>query len=181
MTNNNVRKDIGITDSWYLTLIEELKDLLVETEFTSRWTLIEGYHSLGVRILQENENFERSKIYGENIVHRIAESLGKKPRTIHYAIKFAKEYPDLNLLPEAKNTSWYHIVNKYLTDGTEKTIVKKVDLYRMIKEIKELLETELQKEIQLVNNGDIAVNKSNVAFIRYLQDQVSKIVSDLQI
>ena len=56
---------------------------------------------------------------------------------------------------------------------------KKADLYRMIKEIKELLETEYLKELQLVNNGDIAINKSNIGFIRYLQDQVNKITGEV--
>uniref|UniRef100_A0A6M3JKL3 Uncharacterized protein n=1 Tax=viral metagenome TaxID=1070528 RepID=A0A6M3JKL3_9ZZZZ len=168
-----------ITESWYNQLIEDLQDLLVETEFTSRWTLIEGYHSLGSRILQENENFERSKIYNQDIVQRIANSLGRKTRTIYYAIQFAREYPNLNLLPEGKNISWHHIINKYLTDGTEKKVIKKADLHRMIKEIRELLETELKKELQSVNNGEIAINKSNVEFIRYLQDQVNKITGGL--
>ena len=168
-----------VTESWYNLLIEDLRDLLVETEFTSRWTLIEGYHSLGSRILQENDNFERSKIYNQDIVQRVANSLQRKPRTIYYAIQFAKIYPDLNLLPEAKNTSWHQVVNKYLTTGEKSVIIKKTDLYRMIKEIKELLETELKKELQSVNNGDIAENKSNLDFIRYLQDQVNKIVGEV--
>ena len=95
-------------------------------------------------------------------------------------MQFAKTYPDLNLLPEGKDCSWYKIINKYLTDGTEKKVVKKADLYRMIKEIKELLETELKKELQLVNNGEVAINKSNVEFIRYLQDQIGKITEELE-
>jgi len=104
-----------ITESWYNSLIEELKDLLVETEFTSRWTLIEGYHTLGSRILKENDNFERVKIYNQGICNAVAESLQRKPRTIYYAMQFASKYPDLNLLPEGKNISWWHIINKYLT------------------------------------------------------------------
>ena len=176
----------GLTEFWYTSLIEDCKDLITEVEFTSRWTLIEGYHSLGFRILQENENFERAKIYGQDIVQRIAESLQKRPRTIYYAVQFAKEYPDLNLLPEGKNISWSHIVNKYLTDGTEKKTVKKTDLYRMIKEIKDLLETEYLKahqesirkwqEVGVVNNS---YEIQKVEFIRYLQDQVNKIVEGL--
>jgi len=168
-----------ITESWYNQLIEDLRDLLVETEFTSRWTLIEGYHSLGSRIIQEKERFERSGLQNDQIVQRVANSLQRKPRTIYYAIQFAKTYPDLNLLPEGKDCSWHKVVNKYLTDGTEKKVVKKADLYRMIKEIKELLETELKKELQSVNNGEIAINKSNVEYIRYLQDQVNKIVEGI--
>ena len=174
-----------IIESWYNQLIEDCKDLIIEVEFTSRWTLIEGYHSLGSRILQENENFERDKIYGEGICNVVAQSLGKRPRTIYYAIQFAKEYPDLNLLPEGKNTSWHHIVNKYLTNGTEKKVVKKADLYRMIKEIKELLEHEWQEANQEVNSVGIQtgehdlIYQSRCEYIRYLQDQVNKITGEL--
>ena len=168
-----------ITESWYNSLIEDLRDLIVETEFTSRWALIEGYHYLGTRILQEKERFERAGLQNDQIVQRVANSLQRKPRTIYYAIQFAKTYPDLNLLPEGKDCSWHKVVNKYLTDGTEKKTIKKSDLYRMIKEIKKLLETELHKELQSVNNGEIAINKSNVEFIRYLQDQVNKITEGI--
>lgn len=62
-----------ITESWYNSLIDELNDIIVETSFTSRWALVEGYHTVGSRILQEHDNFERSKIYGEKIAQRIAE------------------------------------------------------------------------------------------------------------
>jgi len=162
-----------ITESWFTTLIEDCKDIVVEHEFASRWALVEGYHTLGSRILAENDNFEREKIYGQDIVQRVAISLQKRPRTIYYAVKFASLYPDLNLLNEGKNLSWHHIINKYLTAGEDKPV--KITPTEMIRQIKQLLYTELQKELQLVNNGDIAINKSNVDFIRYLQDQVNKI------
>ena len=170
--------------TWYEALIEDCKDLITEVEFTSRWTLIEGYHSLGSRILQENENFDRAKIYGQGICNAIAESLGRRPRTIYYAMQFAKEYPDLNLLPEGKNISWSHVVNKYLTDGTEKKIVKKADLYKMIREIKELLEKEyLLAKQDFISSGKAGnmdlCESSQCTFIRYLQDQVNKITGGL--
>ena len=172
-----------ITESWYNSLIEELADIITETSFTSRWALVEGYHQVGIRILQENDNFERAKIYNEKILQRIAESLGKSERTLYYAVQFAKMYPDLNLLPEGKNLSWRHVINKYLTDGTEKKVIKKSDLYRMIKEIKELLEHEWQISHQVVTTShgyidNIEEHKYRKEFIRYLQDQVNKIVGE---
>ena len=117
-------------------------------------------------------------------MQRIAQSLGKSKRTIHYAIQFAREYPDLNLLNEGKNISWSHIVNKYLTDGTQKHIIKKADLYRMIKEIRELLEHEWESNNQdayeyrgIGSKRDEAELKCT--YIRYLQDQVNKIVEGI--
>jgi len=56
-----------IDESWYRTLIEELKDIIVEGEFCWRMRILETYHDLGKRILEENANFERAKIYGEGL------------------------------------------------------------------------------------------------------------------
>jgi len=171
-----------ITESWYNTLIEDLRDLIVETEFTSRWALIEGYHNLGSRIIQEKDKFEKSGLQNDQIVQRVAESLQRKPRTIYYAIQFAKTYPDLNLLPEGKDCSWHKVVNKYLTDGTEKKTVKKADLYRMIKGFQELIEHERLEAIQ-TNDDEIFLHGRGAErvteYIRYLQDQVNKIIGEL--
>ncbi len=166
-----------IIESWYSQLIEELTDIITETGFASRWTLIEGYHTVGVRILQENDNFERAKIYNEKILQRIAESLGKSERTLYYAVQFAKMYPDLALLPEGKNLSWSHIVNKYLTTGEKKVTITKGDLMKQIEAIKELLNTEYLKAKQAEVNDNIYLGHTD--FIRYLQDQVNKITEGL--
>jgi hypothetical protein len=165
------------SQDWFVNMVSECKDIIVETEFTSRWSLVEGYHQLGARILTENENFERAQIYGQGICNTIAESLGKRPRTIYYAVQFARTYPDLNLLQEGKNCSWHHIINKYLTDGKEKPI--KVSPSEQIKQIKAMLQTEWMKENQRVVSGEVAINKSNLDFIRYLQDQVEKITGNV--
>ena len=171
-----------ITESWYNTLIEELNDIITEKRFEHTTALIECYHMVGARILQENDNFERAKIYGQEILQRLAKSLDKSPRTLAYAVKFAKMYPELNMLPEGKNWTWNHIINKYLTDGKEKPTIKKADLYRMIKEIKELLNTEYlkahQEEVTLTwASYGYDSNKTIIRFIRYLQDQVNKITA----
>ena len=105
-----------IQTDWYQSLIDDCRSIVVEAEFTSRWVLVQGYHTLGLRILAENDNFERQKIYGHEITSRVSLSLGKSVRTIERAIKFAREYPDLALLPEGKNTSWRKICNDYLPE-----------------------------------------------------------------
>ncbi len=166
-------------ESWYSQLIEDCRDIVIETEFASNWALVEGRHLLGSRILQDYDKAQLLRMPDSELVQRIALSIKRSKRTVYYSIQFARMFPDLNLLPDGKNVRWGHIVNKYLTTGEKKPTIKKADLYRMIREIRELLETELQKELQLVNNGEIAINKSNVEFIRYLQDQVNKITEGL--
>ena len=119
-----------ITSSeWFCNFIDECKAIIVEGGFHSRWILIESYHALGKRILEENNNFERAKIYGDAIVKRIAESLGKSERTIYRSIQFVKKYPDLNSLPEGKSISWGKICKEYLP-------VKSEEKQKSIKEVK---------------------------------------------
>ena len=94
----------------YQQLLQDCKEIITEFGFTHRWALIELYWSLGKRINSE-----------ENVtVSQIAEDLGKNVRTIQRAVQFNKIYPDLNTLPEGKDTSWHNIVNKYLPETTEK-------------------------------------------------------------
>ena len=108
---------------WFAALIDDCESIIVEAEFVSRWVLVEGYHALGTRILQEHHNFERRKIYGAKITQCIGESLNKSKSTIEKAIQFAKKYPDLTLLPEGKNTSWFKICNKYLPVQKESAMI----------------------------------------------------------
>ena len=168
-----------IVQPWYVNLIDDLKTIVVEKEFESRWALVEGYHQLGSRILVEYENFQRLRMDDQSLIATVAISLNKRPRTVYYAVQFARQYPDLNLLPEGKDTNWHKVINKYLTTGKERVTLTKSDVINMVKEIKKLLQTEYQKELQSVNNGEIAINKSNIEFIRYLQDQVNKITGGL--
>ena len=108
------------TQEWYIHLVKQCQAIITEAGFYSRWSLVEGYHQLGERILQEHDNFNGAKIYGQEIVQRVANSLGKSARSIYYAVQFARQYPDLNLLPEGKNTSWHAICHKYLGKPKDK-------------------------------------------------------------
>ena len=110
--NNATRVD----SSWYDALVGDCKDIIVEGIFASRWALIKTYHNLGTRILAENDNFERSKIYGKAIASRVSRSLGKSTRTIERSMQFARKFPDLNLLPEGKNISWHKLCNNLLPE-----------------------------------------------------------------
>jgi len=111
--------------NWYKDLVEDCHNIITEAVFQSRWALVEGYHSLGQRIISEHESFERANIYGEKIVQGLAESLSMSPRMIWYAVQFAKKYPDLNNIPEGKNITWNKIITKYLT--TSKKITQQVE------------------------------------------------------
>ena len=108
-----------VNQEWYGHFIEELKAIFVEKEFESRWAVVECWHEIGKRILEENDNFERAKIYGKEISQRVGKSLGKSQTTIKYAIQFAKNYPDLDDTPFGKSLSWHKVCNELLPGVTE--------------------------------------------------------------
>lgn len=113
-------------EEWYKAMIEECSAIITEAVFTSQWALVEGYHQLGQRILEENENFKRVKIYGKEITTRVSQSLGKSIRTVERAIQFYKEYPKLNDIPGGKDMSWHKICNELLPAPKEKVELKEV-------------------------------------------------------
>ncbi len=107
-----------LATKWYTELIEDLSGRLTEGFFNSRWELIETYHYLGRRILDDNDNFQRAG-YGKKIFAEIRKSLedvGIKTSesSIYRAVQFARKYPSLETLKEGKNISWSKICQKYL-------------------------------------------------------------------
>jgi hypothetical protein len=113
--NNSVVKITNIeSQDWFKAMIDECSSIITERGFNARDEVIHCYHEIGTRILEENENFERSKVYGKDIVHRVAKSLSKSKRVVYYALEFVRKYPDLGKLPEGKNLSWSRICKVYL-------------------------------------------------------------------
>ena len=105
---------------WYEELIDECQGIVTEYGFTSRWSRVEGYHLLGQRIVQAESMYEST--YGKGLVEKVAKAIKVSPRTVNYAVQFAKKFPDLSLLPEGKNVSWSGIIDKHLTENKTKPI-----------------------------------------------------------
>ncbi len=103
-----------ISQDWFQALVEEMSATITERSFNARWETVQCYHEIGTAILKENDNFERCKIYGQQIVQTVAEFLNKKPRVIYYAVQFAKMFPDIDSLKEGKNVSWSKICKEIL-------------------------------------------------------------------
>ena len=111
------------TEDSYHYFIEELKAIIVEGVYDANMRLIETYHQFGIRIVEETENFNRAKIYGESITKRIADDLGKSQRTIQKCVQFAIKEPDLekflSKVKEGKNITWNKVCNVYLVEPKE--------------------------------------------------------------
>jgi len=108
--------DLLIQNNTEDALVEDCVVIWTENDFLSRWHRIKAYHEIGTRILEEGTP------YGSKIVSLVAQSIGKSTRNIYRAIEFAKMFPDLDLLPEGKNTTWYMVINKYLSSTIEEEI-----------------------------------------------------------
>jgi len=137
----------------YQNLITELKDTIVETEFSSRWALIEGRHLVGQRLLQEEKWFTDSG-YMKMSLH-VATSLGISQRQIEQCIQFARKYPDLSLMNTGKNISWHKITQELLPEHVESISkpVTKAELIQILKDIKTLLQHEWETYNQEIING----------------------------
>lgn len=96
------------------TAAEELKQLIVESQFNSHWMLIEAYHKAGGIVLAL-ENHPDNNLGKDELVQALAQKIGKSERTLQYAVKFKQTYPELNDLPVGKNITWNKVVTKYLT------------------------------------------------------------------
>jgi hypothetical protein len=99
---------------WFDALTEECKSIINEASFQSRWTLIEGYHAVGQRIIDDSD-----KMSIESLVKEVGKVILRSERSLWYAVKFARQFPDLNKLPEGKNTTWRDICHNYLTEHTK--------------------------------------------------------------
>ncbi|KKM04827.1 hypothetical protein LCGC14_1760350, partial [marine sediment metagenome] len=107
-------------EDWYESLIGECEALWDAVIFNYKMTMMEGMHKLGLRILEENDNFKRSRIYGKEIVKQVAQSVRMGERMIYYGIRFYKKFPDLNQflssVSEGENISMRKIIMRYLTE-----------------------------------------------------------------
>jgi hypothetical protein len=103
------------TNQWYQSLINDCEGIISESLFISRWTLVQGYHMLGSRILEDSEKFGEIPIH--EIGAKVSLSLGKSTRTVQRAVQFAKEYPVLDDVPGGKALTWHKVCNNLLPSG----------------------------------------------------------------
>lgn len=117
MQNSNLvsyNTDKALTQPWYEQLVEDCKAILIETEFTARWALVEGYWRLGERMRQDGTKRSITKL-----VQDLGVVLHKSESTLWYAVQFYDKYPALDKVPEGKAISWNKLVTKYLPERAE--------------------------------------------------------------
>jgi len=101
----------NIENNWIQEVANNCKQLLTEAHFTANWTIITAYHTLGLYLKDEATKHE---IPLKELVAQVRKLINKSESTLYRAVQFSEKYPDLNKLPEGKDTNWHKIVNKYL-------------------------------------------------------------------
>jgi len=143
-------------EPFFQSLIEDCRDIVIESSFASRWSLVEGYHQLGSRILQDEDKLV-SVSGGTSLrsaLHDIAKLVGKRERSLYYAVEFVRMFPDINALPEGKDLNWYRIVHKYLTTESDKPkVLTKQDLRSILYQIKGFLKKEELRAVMAERSG----------------------------
>lgn len=82
-------------------MIDEIGAELTEAIFNHRFILLEGYHSVGRQVFENKLSIEE-----------VANRIGQRAKTIHYAVELYKKYPDVNSVPDGKVASWYKITKE---------------------------------------------------------------------
>jgi hypothetical protein len=140
----------------YSTMIEDLQSIVVMAETNARLSLVEGYHQLGMQIID----------YGldkAEYLSQVSQDLQKSKRTVYRVLQFVRMFPDLSILPEGNNVSWHQICNKYLvgkaSEEPEPVIVRHDDLVAFIYENSNFL---AEKAIRTLTGVTIRITKEQL-------------------
>ena len=154
-----------IKDPYYNLLVEDCKAIVTEAVFISRWSLVEGYHQLGHRIVTD-ENYQEYAKGNQGSLKDLSKNIGIGERTLYYATRFYKKYPELDMVPEGKNISWNKLITKYLPENTDEK-EKPDDFVVASKGLEKWCESVVLK-----------VNNHNYSRIKDLVNQIKKILEE---
>lgn len=100
-----------LTQDWYTELIDDCKTIVGEAIFNSSWVLLQGYHQLGSRVLEEKDKEPIT-----SLVKRVSVDIGKSERLVWKSTQLAISYPDLDKLPKGKAVSVRYVFNELLPE-----------------------------------------------------------------
>lgn len=112
--NNKLQVITSIDDA-----AEEIRGILTEAEFNSRWEVISAYYKVGkiIEVLIGTHDISVSEITAG-----LAVKINRSERALYYSLAMVRKYPDINALPEGKAISWNKLVTKYLTEPKEEKL-----------------------------------------------------------
>lgn len=106
-----------ITSPQFQALADECQAALVEAYFAARWGLIEAWHYVGQLV---SKFIEENDVSNEEVIQAVAKAIDRSRRSIFYAVKFYRQFPDLSQLKEGKQITYNQIIKKYLTTPEDK-------------------------------------------------------------
>jgi len=122
-----------IKQEWYEGLVEDCRAIITEAGFTSRWSLVEGYWSLGKRIREEKQLKKWAQNEAGEVLQGLAKDLSLSTRMLHYALQAYDKFPELDKIPDGKNISWNKLITLYLPEPKkEKTPILPEGKYQII-------------------------------------------------
>lgn len=107
-------------NEWYKHLIVDCKAILVEGHFASSWVLIETYHKLGLRILEDADKEPITKL-----VKRVSVDIRRTDRTVWKSVQLATDYQRLEDLNTGKNITLRKVFNEILPEKNKHNTIPK--------------------------------------------------------
>jgi len=104
---------MDIQKDWLNEVADNCKQLLVEAHFSANWTLVTAYHTVGTYLKEESV---KHNVPLKELVADVRVLINRSESTLYRAVQFSEKFPDLDKLPEGKDTNWNKIVNKYLPE-----------------------------------------------------------------
>lgn len=102
----------------YNSILEDLESILIECEFQHRFSVIDGYHQIGKRILETSSDKDEIN----NLIEKVSKDLKIRKTKIEKCVLFVSLFPKLEDLPEGKNISWNKINYKYLSKKEQEVL-----------------------------------------------------------
>ena len=92
-----MENDIVVIDdsNWYPQLVEDVKAIITERVYRSRQEVIEGWHEVGERIIND-ENYQKAAKDNLKLRRQLAGDIGKSVQSLYYAIQFYDKFPILS-------------------------------------------------------------------------------------
>lgn len=101
-------KRYPVKNEEYMSFVEEIAATFTEGMFIARNTVIETYHEIGKIIVQSQRDIPMERLSEDLNIKRLS------AQTLDRAKRMYQTWPDLQLAPFDKSTSWHDVVNKML-------------------------------------------------------------------
>ena len=106
---------------WWAALVEECHATYDQKTYESKMTIVEMWHMIGTRIIEDIPKFEAMGIEEGKVSALVANHADLGIRSVQRAIQFARKYKSVEKLPGGQyKQSWHKVCNELLPAPREK-------------------------------------------------------------